>query len=63
MTTYSASIVPRSVTTPVTRPSRWVMPVTQTPEENLRRLDIEIFPLNALDGDPLARLSGFLNKP
>lgn len=42
---------------------RWVMQVTQTPEDNLRRLDIEIFPLNALDGEPLTRLSGFLNKP
>lgn len=42
---------------------RWVMQVTQTPEDNLRRLDIDIFPLNALDGDPVARLSGFLIKP
>lgn len=42
---------------------RWVMQVTQTPEENLRRLDIEVFPLNAQDDEPLARLSGFLSKP
>ena len=43
---------------------RWVMQVTQTPEEDLRRLDIEVFPLNAEDDDaPLASLSGFIGKP
>ncbi len=42
---------------------RWVMQVTQTPEEDLRRLDIDIFPLDAPESEPLARLSGFLNKP
>ncbi len=43
---------------------RWVMQVTQTPEEDLRRLDIEVFPLNAdEDQSPLARLSGFMGKP
>jgi len=43
---------------------RWVMQVTQTPEEGLRRLDIDVFLLNA-DGDdsPLASLSGFKGKP
>ena len=43
---------------------RWVMKVTQTPEEDLRRLDIEVSPLNAdEDQPPLARLSGFMGKP
>ena len=43
---------------------RWVMKVVQTPEEDLRRLDIEVFPLNAEeDQPPLARLSGFMGKP
>jgi general secretion pathway protein I len=43
---------------------RWVMQVTQTPEEDLRRLDIEVFPLNADDDQqPLASLSGFIGKP
>lgn len=43
---------------------RWVMKVTQTPEEDLRRLDIEVFPLNAdEDQPPLAGLSGFMGKP
>jgi len=43
---------------------RWVMKVTQTPEEDLRRLDIEVFALNAdEDQPPLARLSGFMGKP
>ena len=43
---------------------RWVMKVTQTPEEDLRRLDIEVFPLNAdEDQSPLAVLSGFMGKP
>ena len=43
---------------------RWVMQVTQTPDEDLRRLDIEVFPLNADDDQPpLARLSGFMGKP
>ena len=54
---------PLSATQDTGREWRWVMQVTQTPEEDLRRLDIEIFPLNALDGEPLARLSGFLIKP
>ena len=43
---------------------RWVMQVTQTPEEDLRRLDIEVFPLNVdEDQPPLASLSGFVGKP
>jgi general secretion pathway protein I len=43
---------------------RWVVQVTQTPEEDLRRLDIDVYPANADDdADPLARLSGFIGKP
>jgi len=43
---------------------RWVMQVTETPEQELRRLDIDIFPLDAdRDESPLASLSGFKGKP
>jgi len=43
---------------------RWVMQVTQTPEEDLRRLDIDVYPADADDdADPLATLSGFIGKP
>lgn len=43
---------------------RWVVQVTQTPEEDLRRVDIEIFPLDAPPEQPaLARLTGFIGKP
>ena len=43
---------------------RWVVQVTQTPEEDLRRLDIDVYPANADDdADPLATLSGFIGKP
>ncbi len=42
---------------------RWKMQVSQTPEEDLRRLDIEVFVLDADDdADPLATLSGFMGK-
>ncbi|MGD2073916.1 MAG: type II secretion system minor pseudopilin GspI [Gammaproteobacteria bacterium] len=45
---------------------RWEMQVIQTAEEDLRRLDIEVFPRDAdEDGDaaPLATLSGFMERP
>ena len=43
---------------------RWVMQITQTPEEDLRRLDIEVYPAGADDdADPSASLSGFIGKP
>jgi len=43
---------------------RWVMQVSKTPEEDLRRLDIDVFLLNAdPDESPLASLSGFMGKP
>jgi general secretion pathway protein I len=42
---------------------RWVVQVTQTPEEDLRRLDIDVFATNADDdAEPLASLSGFIGK-
>lgn len=43
---------------------RWVIQVTQTPEQDLRRLDIDVYPADADDEDsPLASLSGFIGKP
>jgi general secretion pathway protein I len=43
---------------------RWEMQVIQTAEEDLRRLDIEVFPRDAEDkAPPLARLSGFMVRP
>ena len=45
---------------------RWVVQVTQTPEEDLRRLDIRVYPANVdIDEDttPMASLSGFVGKP
>jgi general secretion pathway protein I len=43
---------------------RWVMQVIQTAEEDLRRLDIEVFPRQAdAKTPPVARLSGFMERP
>ena len=45
---------------------RWVVQVTQTPEEDLRRLDIRVYPGNAdvgEDTEPTASLSGFIGNP
>lgn len=43
---------------------RWVMQVIQTAEADLRRLDIEVFPREAGDkAAPVARLSGFMERP
>jgi len=45
------------------RPWRWVMQVTQSPEQDMRRLDIDVFRADADDdAAPLARLSGFVEK-
>lgn len=42
---------------------RWVMQVTQTPEEALRRLDIEVYSLAEADAEqPLATLSGLVEQ-
>jgi general secretion pathway protein I len=43
---------------------RWELQVSQTPEEDLRRLEITVYPQG--DGDaaePLASLVGFIGKP
>jgi general secretion pathway protein I len=43
---------------------RWVATVTQTEERELRRLDIEVYPLDIEDDTrSLAVLSGFLQQP
>ncbi|HHH44665.1 MAG TPA: type II secretion system protein GspI [Gammaproteobacteria bacterium] len=43
---------------------RWVMQVSTTPEKELRRLDIEVYPLDADEDEaPLASLTGFKGKP
>jgi general secretion pathway protein I len=43
---------------------RWTMQVIQTAEADLRRLDIEVFPRDAGDkAEPVARLSGFMERP
>jgi general secretion pathway protein I len=43
---------------------RWEMQVIQTAEPDLRRLDIEVFNREADDdAAPLARLSGFMERP
>lgn len=55
---------PEAAASVAAREWRWVMQVTQTPEEDLRRVDIEIYPLAAPPEDSaLARLTGFLGKP
>ena len=42
---------------------RWLGTVSQTDEEDLRRLDVEVRPIDAEDAEPLAVLSGFLRRP
>ena len=42
---------------------RWVGTVSQTDEEDLRRLDVEVRPVDAEDSEPIAVLSGFLRRP
>jgi hypothetical protein len=37
--------------------------VSQTDEEDLRRLDVEVRPIDAEDAEPIAVLSGFLRRP
>ena len=41
----------------------WLATVTQTEEEELRRLDIEVHMVEDEDAEPLAVLSGFLMQP
>jgi len=42
---------------------RWLAIVSQTEEQELRRLDVEVRPFEDADAEPLAVLSGFLWKP
>jgi general secretion pathway protein I len=42
---------------------RWIGTVSQTDEQDLRRLDIRIRPIDAEDSEPIAVLSGFLRRP
>ena len=42
---------------------RWRMNISQTEEEALRRMDVEVGPEEAEDEETLAILSGFLREP
>jgi general secretion pathway protein I len=54
---------PEDVSGTRNREWRWVMQVTQSPEEDMRRLDIDVYNASADDdASPLARLSGFVEK-
>ncbi len=41
----------------------WLARISQTEEAELRRLDVEVRPLDEDDSEPLAVLSGFVWKP
>ena len=54
---------PEDVSGTRNREWRWVMQVTQSPEQDMRRLDIDVYRASADDdASPLARLSGFVEK-
>lgn len=42
---------------------RWLARISQTEEQQLRRLDVEVSPLDDDDADPVSTLSGFLRQP
>ena len=42
---------------------RWLARVSQTDEAQLRRLDVEVYLLDADDEEPVSVLSGFLQQP
>lgn len=42
---------------------RWLARISQTEEAELRRLDVEVFPGDNEDTEPLTTLSGFLIQP
>jgi general secretion pathway protein I len=42
---------------------RWLGTVSQTDEEDLRRLDVKVRPVDAEDSEPIAVMSGFLRRP
>ena len=42
---------------------RWLARISQTDEAQLRRIDVEVFLLDAEDDEPVSVLSGFLQQP
>jgi general secretion pathway protein I len=42
---------------------RWLARVSQTDEAQLRRVDVEVYLLDAEDEEPVSVLSGFLQQP
>jgi len=42
---------------------RWLARISQTDEAQLRRLDVEVYLLDAEDEEPVSVLSGFLRQP
>jgi general secretion pathway protein I len=42
---------------------RWLARISQTDEAQLRRLDVEVYLLDADDEEPVSVLSGFLQQP
>ena len=42
---------------------QWLAIISQTEEEQLRRIDVEVRALDADDADPITVLSGFLKQP
>ena len=42
---------------------RWLARISQTEEERLRRLDVEVMPADSDEDEPLSVLSGFLREP
>ena len=42
---------------------RWLARISQTEEQQLRRLDVEVSPMDADDSEPVSTLSGFLRQP
>ncbi|VAW78699.1 hypothetical protein MNBD_GAMMA15-2313 [hydrothermal vent metagenome] len=54
---------PEDISDAKKREWRWVMQVTQSPEADMRRLDIDVYRADADDdAAPVARLSGFVEK-
>ena len=42
---------------------RWLARISQTEEQRLRRLDVEVSPIDDDDAEPITTLSGFLRQP
>jgi general secretion pathway protein I len=54
---------PEDISGAKSREWRWLMQVTQSPEQDMRRLDIDVYRADADDdAAPLARLSGYVEK-